>query len=132
MFERFFRDPFSIVREPLTRFGDWAPSLDVVESDRQVTVKAEVPGVDLKDLDITISGNVLTLTGKKSDSTEQKGDSWYHSERRFGTFQRSIQLPSYVDIEKVSAEHSNGVLTIRLEKLASATPKRIPVSVSSA
>ncbi|MFQ5413850.1 MAG: Hsp20/alpha crystallin family protein [Phycisphaerae bacterium] len=131
MFERFFEDPFGMVRAPLAFPEGWAPSLDVVESDKEVTVKAELPGVDPEDLDITISGSVLTISGEKSESTETKGDSWYQSERRFGTFRRRVQLPSYVDGDKVSAEHANGVLTIHLEKLNSAAPKRVPVKAAA-
>ncbi len=131
MFDRFFQDPFGAFLEPSTAWGGWAPSLDIVETDHDITLKVDVPGVDPKDLDIRISGNVLTLSGEKSESNENQGDTWYHSERRFGTFRRNVQLPSYVDPEKVSAEHANGVLTIRLEKLKSATPKRVPVKVTA-
>lgn len=131
LFDRFFEDPFGGLREPPAPLGGWAPSLDVVETDKGVVVKAEVPGVDPKDIDITISGNVLTLSGEKSESTEEKGDSWYHSERRFGMFRRSVQLPSYVDTEKVSAEYVNGELTIRLDRLSSVAPKRVPVKAKT-
>lgn len=130
LFDTFFEDPFSLMREPMAGFGNWVPSLDMVETDKEVTVKAELPGVDPKDLDIRISGNVLTLSGDKNESTEEKGDGWYHSERRFGTFRRSVQLPGHVDPDKVSAEHANGVLTIRFKKSGSDAPKRVPVKVS--
>ncbi len=131
MFDRFFEEPFGLIAEPFASFGKWAPSLDVVESDEEFTIKAELPGLDPKELDISISGNVLTLSGEKRESTEQKSDSYYHSECRFGTFRRAVQLPSYVDTEKVSAQHNNGVLTIRLAKQSSVSPKRIPVKVST-
>ncbi len=131
LFDRFFEDPFGLTREPMTFGGGWVPSLDVVESEKKLTVKAELPGMDPKDLNITISGNVLTVSGEKRESTEEKYDSWYLSERRFGTFRRSVQLPSNIDTEKVSAEHVNGVLTIHLDKLNSAPPKRVTVKSSA-
>ncbi len=127
LFDRLFEDPFGMIREPLATPGGWAPTLDVVESDKEVMVRAEVPGMDPKDIDITVSGNVLTLSGEKRDSVEDKGDNWYHCERRFGTFRRNVQLPSYVDMNKVSAEHANGVLTIHIDKVSSAAPKKVTV-----
>lgn len=113
------------------RWGDWAPSLDITETEKDVTVRAEVPGVDPKELEITVSGQVLTLAGQKKEFTEHKGENFHHSERRFGSFRRSIQLPASVDSEKISAEHKNGVVTIKLHKIASAAPKRIPVRSAS-
>ncbi|MFQ5496124.1 MAG: Hsp20/alpha crystallin family protein [Phycisphaerae bacterium] len=130
MFDRFFEDPFGAIREPLTAIDGWRPSLDVVESDKEVIVTAEVPGVDPKDLEITCSGNVLRLAGQKRESTEENRDGCYRAERRFGMFRRNLPLPSGVDTDKVSAEQVNGVLTIRIPKRSSATPKRVPVKAS--
>jgi len=103
------------------------PSLDVIETDKETMVKAEIPGVDPKDLDITISGNVLTLAGQKDEASEQQGENFRHCERRFGSFRRSVTLPTEVATEKISAEYKNGLLLIRLQKLPTAMPKRIPV-----
>lgn len=126
VFDRFFDSPMSPWSEPFGP-GGWMPSLDMSETDTHVVVRAEVPGVDPKDIDISVSGNILTVSGEKKETTEQKGESWHHTERRFGSFRRSMQLPAYADAEKVSAEHAHGVLMIRLEKSQAAKPKRIEV-----
>ena len=129
VFDRFFSDPWGV---SLDRFPGWnpklwLPSVDVVETEKEVTVRAEVPGVDPKDLDLSISGNILTIAGEKKESTEKKGEDFYQTERRFGSFRRSVQLPSQVDAEKVLAEHENGVLTVKLKKDLKDAPRKIPL-----
>ena len=113
--------------EPFSQLGAWAPQLDISETDKEVTIRAEVAGVDPKDLDVSITGNVLTLSGEKKDETEERGENYFHSERTFGSFRRSVQLPASVDPDSVSADHCNGVLCIHLKKVAGAEPKKIPV-----
>lgn len=130
VFSRFFSEPFGALAEVWPDLRGWGPSLDVSETDTHVVVKAELPGVDPKEVDVRIAGNVLTISGEKSESSERKGESFYHTERRFGSFRRTVPLPAYVDAEKVSAEHANGVLSIQLPKSASATPKRVPVKAT--
>ncbi|MFQ5490482.1 MAG: Hsp20/alpha crystallin family protein [Phycisphaerae bacterium] len=127
MLDRFFRDPFGLHHQPDALLEGWAVPLDVVETDKDITLKVEVPGVDPKDIEINVSGNGLTVSGEKMDSTVQSHDGWCHSERRFGRFRRSIQLPNSVDTDKVSAEHAHGVLTVRIEKQRAAAPKRVAV-----
>ncbi|MFQ5589728.1 MAG: Hsp20/alpha crystallin family protein [Phycisphaerae bacterium] len=127
MFDRFFSDPFDAWPDAFQMLRDWRPSLDLTETAQDVIVKAEMPGVDPKDIDVAISGNVLTISGEKRECAERTEGCCHQSERRFGGFRRSVQLPTSVDWEKVTAEHSNGVLTVRLQKLASSTPKRIHV-----
>lgn len=129
MFDRLFHDPSDTLAS-WSEGTQWGPMLDLSETDTHLVIRAEVPGVDPKQVDITIVGAVLTISGEKSETTERKGESFYHTERRFGSFRRSVQLPRYVDTRKVSAEHANGVLTIQLAKSASATPKRVPVQAA--
>jgi HSP20 family protein len=132
LFERFFGEPFwgGRLSEGLRSWGSTGyPALDVSEQEDAITVRAEVPGVDPKDLDISVSGDVLVLSGEKKEESEQRGDSFYHSERSFGSFRRTIALPATVDREKMSAGYDKGVLTIRLAKSEKAVAKRIPVSV---
>lgn len=105
----------------------FAPSLDVTETDTEFVVRAEVPGMEPKDIDITITGQQLVLSGEKKESSERKGENFFHSERRFGSFRRSITLPSTVDVERVAAEHKNGVVHITLKKREGAQPKKITV-----
>jgi len=130
LFDRFFGGTWGLMPEGGFPGGEWLPSLDVSETDSEVLVRAEVAGVDPKAIDISLSGPMLTIAGEKKESFESQNENCYRSERRFGAFRRSLQLPAEVDQEKVSAEHKNGVLTIRLKKLQSAKPKKIPVRSS--
>ena len=126
-FERLFRDPWGTFEAGLSSFGGCAPVVDVTQSDTEVTVRAEIPGLDPKDLEVTIQGNVLTLAGEKREATEEKGQDYSYSERRFGSFRRSVQLPASIDPDRVSAACHNGVVTIKIEKLQTEKPKRIKV-----
>lgn len=105
----------------------WAPAVDVTETDTEVTVRAEMPGIAPGDIEVTVSGEMLTISGEKKETRERKGENFFQSERHFGSFRRSVALPASVDSEKVSAEHQNGVLTVTLKKKQSALPKRITV-----
>jgi len=124
-FERFFRDPWSPFETGLGSVGTWGPAVEMSESDDEVTVRAEIPGLEPKDLDITVEGNRLVLSGEKKESSEKKGRDFAYSECRYGSFRRSIELPSSIDPEKVSATHKHGVLTVRIEKSPSEKPKRV-------
>ncbi|HEY3244382.1 MAG TPA: Hsp20/alpha crystallin family protein [Phycisphaerae bacterium] len=104
-------------------------ALDVKDSESEVIVKAEIPGVDAKNVDISLSGNVLTISGQKEELKEEKGEDYFVSERNFGSFRRSLELPQTVDPEKITAEQDNGVLTVKIGKLKIAKPRRIPVKV---
>ncbi|MBI2560166.1 MAG: Hsp20/alpha crystallin family protein [Planctomycetes bacterium] len=107
----------------------WSPELDVSETNDNVIVKAEVPGLDPKDIDISISGDTLTLKGEKKEE-KHENDRYYHRiERRYGSFMRSVTLPESVDSEKVKAECKNGILEITLPKVEKAKPKKITVKV---
>lgn len=129
LFETFLREPFGAIDWPFGGRGAWSPAIDVAESDEEITVRAEMPGIDPKDLDVSISGNHLVLSGEKKESTEDKGKGFSHSESRYGSFRRSVQLPEGVDTQSVDAQYANGVLTMRLKKLRSSAPKRIQVKV---
>jgi len=130
LLDRFFNDPWDLTGDA-SRMGNWFPSVDVTETTNEVVVRAEMPGVDPKDLDVTLSGQMLTLSGEKKGSSEKKGENYHHTERYFGTFRRSIQLPSIVDGNQLHAEHKNGVLEVRIRKQPSAIPKRIEVKTAS-
>ncbi len=133
LFERFFGEPIwgeSRWLPEARPWADWLPSLDVSETENVITVRAEVPGVDPKGLDISVSGDLLVLSGEKRHETEEKREGYYHSERRFGSFRRTIPLPASVDQDKITAEYERGVLKIELPKSEKAVAKRIPVSVA--
>ena len=126
----------SFLREPLGsldwRFGvakGCSPALDMAVSDTEVTIRAEVPGVDPADLDITVSGRQLVLAGEKKESADAAGRDFLQAETRYGSFRRIVPLPEAVDMEQVEADYTNGVLTIHLKKSVSTPPKRVDVKV---
>lgn len=130
-FSRFFREPGALAgwpSDPLAlRTEGWVPPLDVSESDTEVTIRAEVPGVATKDLDVTVSGNTLCIAGRKEEQQEKKTESYYRAERRFGSFFRSVELPDTVDTEKVTAEADNGVVTLHVAKKPGAKPRHVEI-----
>ncbi len=128
LFDRFFEAPWwGLGETALTTAAAWEPVTDVSENDRDITIRAEIPGIDPKDVEVTVCGNILTISGRKSESSEQKGEDYYHSERRFGSFRRSIELPPSADLEKLSARHENGVVTVRAPKLETARGRQVPI-----
>ncbi|MCF6157707.1 MAG: Hsp20/alpha crystallin family protein [wastewater metagenome] len=125
MIDRFFREwdmePGAI------EAGTWAPPVDLSESDDKIFVKAELPGIDPHDINISVQGNTLMLNGEKKEEKEEKGKNYYCIERRYGKFSRTIDLPSSVNPDRVNAEYRNGVLEITMEKKEAARPKQIPI-----
>lgn len=104
------------------------PSIDFSETDKDVMLKAELPGIDEGDIKLEVRDGMLTLTGerKREEKVEKKG--YYREERRYGSFQRSFQLPEHTDPEKITAELKKGVLDIRIPKTEKATPKKIEIN----
>lgn len=129
LFESFLREPLGGIDWPFGSERGWAPTVDIAEDEKEYTVLAEVPGLDPKDLEVSISGSHLILAGEKKESAERQGKDFYHAESRFGAFQRTIPLPDAVDPESVQAEYANGVLVVHLKKSAAAAAKRIDVEV---
>ncbi len=123
LFGRFFGD------WPLTgpRMGSWWPALDVAEREDAVVVKADLPGMKSDEIDISVHDNMLTISGEKKESKEDKGEEYYHVERSYGSFRRELTLPAGVDAEKVQASYRDGVLTVTLPKTEQAKPKRIQI-----
>jgi HSP20 family protein len=128
LFDRCWRDVWG------TRFADIMPAtagvgvrLNLAESENDVTITAELPGVDPKDVEINVTENLLTIRGEKKEEKEEKKRNYHYVERSFGSFHRSIQLPSSVDSNKVDASYKNGILTVTLQKRPDAKPKRIAV-----
>lgn len=125
LFERFFGElPGLEIPQP-----GWVARLDLTETKDSVTVKAELPGLESKDLDISISGNTLTIKGEKRQEKEEKDEHRHLVERAYGAFTRVVELPAPVAGEKVKAVFKNGVLTITLPKTEEAKRKAIPIKV---
>jgi HSP20 family protein len=128
-FDRFLGEPvgFGVMEPKSLRSEGWMPPLDVCETDNEVTIRAEVPGIAAKDLDISVVGSTLSIAGKKEETTETKEENYYQCERRFGSFRRVIDLPETVDSDKVTAESDNGVVTIRVAKRPGVKPKHVEI-----
>jgi HSP20 family protein len=97
-----------------------APAIDMSEDEKVYKISAELPSIDAKDIDVSVSGDTLVLRGEKRQVKEEKDKNYHFSERAYGSFQRSFQLPSTVDRDKLAADFSKGVLTITLPKTAEA------------
>ena len=114
---------------PLRRFGEagaW-PSVDMCETEKEILVKADVPGMEAKDIHVSIDGNVLTLQGERKQERAEKGENFHRLERSYGLFSRSITLPAGVAQEKAKASYKRGILTITLPKTGRESVKKIQV-----
>ena len=108
----------------------WLPSLDVKDADGSIVVTAELPGLTAKDIDLSISEDLLTIKGEKKAEAEKKEEGVYFSERYFGSFQRSVRLPASVDSDKVKADFKNGVVRIEMPKSEKSRTRKIPIQSS--
>ena len=126
LFDSFMRDPKAVWEWPFSQ-RPFEPAVDVAESDQEVTVRAEVPGIKPEEITVTVSGNQLVLVGEKKEESEDKGKGYHRVESRYGSFRRSIPLPEVLDQNQVEAEYANGVLTVHLKKSPAMAPKKIEV-----
>ncbi len=130
VFEDFFKG-FDVA--PLDMFGDslgkFSPSIDVKEDEKEITVTAELPGLDEKDFEILLADNTLTIKGEKKEEKEDKGKDYHRMERSYGCFSRVITLPEGIDSSKIDAHFKSGVLKIVLPRTAEAKSKikKIPL-----
>jgi HSP20 family protein len=116
--------------EPATR--PWSPSVDVLETENELVLKADLPDVNLKDIDIQIEQGTLSIKGeRKFEKVEGKGTGYHRIERSYGEFQRYFSLPDTVDPDHVKADYKNGTLTVTLPKKEVAKPRTIRVGVAS-
>jgi HSP20 family protein len=109
--------------------GQWAPSVDIFEHEGNLVLRAELPGIEPKDVDVRVENNVLTLRGERKFESEVKREKYHRVERAYGTFSRSFTLPNVVDTEKIKAEYKDGVLQVTLPQREEAKPKQIQVAV---
>jgi HSP20 family protein len=115
-----------------TSFTVTAPAVDMSEDEKAYKITAELPGIEAKDVELTMSDGMLVLRGEKREEKEEKEKNYYLSERRFGSFQRAFQLPEGIDRDKVAADFTKGVLTITLPKTTEAQKKTKKITVKSA
>jgi HSP20 family protein len=138
------QDPFLAFRQEMDRMFDefatgsmlapfdkgwpaFEPRVDVVETDQEVKVTAELPGLDAEDVDLTLSHNVLTIKGEKQHEHEEKGENYFRAERSYGSFQRSLALPQGVETDAAQAAFDKGVLTVTFPKTAVEASHKIAV-----
>jgi HSP20 family protein len=129
-FEDLFGRPFLPAmwrRIPTMEMG-WAPAIEVFEKEDKFVVKAELPGMKEDDIDISVVGDTLTIKGERKAESEVKEEDYYCCERSYGSFSRSIAMPSNVDAKKIEASYEDGVLEVSLPKAPEVKPKKISVS----
>jgi HSP20 family protein len=130
-FDRLFREAFN----PLFGKGEastrtWAPAVDIFEDENSIVLKAELPGLDPKDVEVRVEDNTLYLKGERKFEREVKEENYHRIERSYGSFARSFSLPNSIESEKVDANYKDGVLTLTLPKREEAKPKAVKINVS--
>jgi len=109
----------------------WAPAVDIYETENELVLKADLPAVEEKDLDVRIENNMLTIRGERKFEQNVNEDNYLRVERTYGSFSRSFSLPNTVNTEAIKAEYKNGVLSIELPKRAESKPKQVKISVTN-
>jgi HSP20 family protein len=130
IFDDAFRANRGVGGEEDYALAAWAPAVDIYEQEGNLVLKAELPGVDPKDVDVRVENNVLTLQGERKFDNEVKKENYHRVERAYGAFGRSFTLPTVVDTEKIKAEYKDGVLRVTLPKREEAKAKQISISVT--
>ena len=127
---RLFSDAFEGT-EGESNLTAWAPAVDISENEHELLVKADLPGIDPKDLDIRVENNVLTIRGERKFEKKVDQDDYLRVERTYGSFSRSFALANTVNPEGIKADYQNGVLTLVVPKREEAKPKQIKVNVGA-
>lgn len=109
----------------------WAPSVDVYETENELVIKADLPAMAEKDLDVRVENNMLTVRGERKFEQSVKEENYLRMERSYGTFSRSFSLPNTVDTQAIKAQYTDGVLTVSLPKRAESKPKQVKISVTN-
>ena len=132
LFDDFFRGfdpgPGRLIDE---RWAGFNPRMDFEESEKEYRITAELPGIEERDVEVLLTGNSITLKGEKKEEKEEKGKNYYHTERSYGSFHRTVPLPEGIDLKKIDAEFKSGVLTVKLPKTLEAKTKGRKVPVKS-
>jgi HSP20 family protein len=127
LFEDFFNDfPFS--SSLAENRENWMPSVDILEKDGNLILRAELPGMSEKQIELKLEGNTLTLKGERKMEKEDNKTNYHRVESFYGSFTRSFRLPDTVDADKISADYKNGVLTVTIPQKPEVRPREIPVS----
>ena len=128
--DKVFEDFFDWTRESKSLMqSDWTPSVDISETDDDIIVTAEMPGMDQKDIKLMIRDNTLTIKGEKKREEEKKEKNYHRIERSYGCFERSFTLPVNVETDKITATYKNGILNITIPKTEEEKPKEIAINI---
>ena len=126
---RVFEDAFNrMLTEPQSN-RPWAPAVDIYETENELVLKADVPDVDMKDIDVRVENQTLTIAGERKFEKQDPGNGFHRIERSYGAFVRSFAVPNSFDTEKITAAYKNGVLTVTLAKKEAAKPRQVKVQV---
>ena len=128
---RLFEDNFSHDRSGPAELATWAPLVDIYETENELVVKADLPDLQDKDIDVRVENNTLTIRGERKLEKDVNEDNYLRVERAYGSFMRSFSLPNTVSSENIRAEYRNGVLTLHMAKREESKPKQIKISVSA-
>ncbi len=129
LFEEFFND-FPLTSSLADTRESWNPAVDILEKDGNLILRAELPGMTEKQIELKLEGNTLTLKGERKMDAEDKKNNYHRVESFYGTFLRTFRLPDTVDMEKISADYKNGVLTVTMPQKPEVRPREIPVSTN--
>jgi len=124
---KLFEDTLSTREEKDLMATAWSPSVDIYETENEIVLSAELPGVSEDDVEIKIEDRTLSLKGERKLEKETKEENYHRIERSYGSFYRSFTLPNNVDMEKIKAEHDNGILKISMPKKPELKPRKIKV-----
>ena len=128
---RLFEDNFIRDRSGHADLATWAPPVDIYETENELVVKADLPDLQEKDIDVRVENNTLTIRGERKFDNDVSEDNYLRVERAYGSFMRSFSLPNTVSSENIRAEYRNGVLSLHMAKLEESKPKQIKISVSA-
>lgn len=109
----------------------WAPSVDIYETENELVLKADLPDISEKDLDVRVENNMLTIRGERKFEQNVKEENYLRIERTYGSFSRSFSLPNTVNSESIKAEYKNGVLTVEMPKRAESKPKQVKINITN-
>ena len=128
LFEDFFED-FPIFSHPETT-DQWNPAVDILEKDGKVILRAELPGMTEKQIEVKVEGDTLILKGERKMESEDKKENYHRIESTYGSFTRSFRIPETLDTDKISAEYKNGILTVTIPRKPEVKPREIAVSIN--
>ena len=128
---RVFEDAFTrMVNEPSAN-RPWSPAVDIYETENELVLKADVPDVDPKDIDVKVENQTLTISGERKFEQENPGKGYHRIERSYGSFVRSFAVPNAFDTDKIAADFRNGVLSVTLPKKEAAKPRQVKIEVKA-